>query len=257
MMAVIAGAQSVNFKLSTDHGSYVLGEAINFSLRIVNLGVAPILISNFDAYKDNRLDIEIKDQDGKIINCIKQKKIIDELSIEKDEGKLIKINLTEWYTLMPGHYQIRVMLICNGLRYDSPIEVFDVVPGFDLASNTHYISLRPAVERTLKLVYWTRDGRETAFLRAEDSPVNAICRSIMLGDILRVKNPSIERKSGEKNTFYIYRQATRNVITRTEVVSDTDGIRVVDTKRKIESSSAPMIDSLRNAIEEKSKSDKR
>ncbi len=253
LFAACACAQSVNFHLTTDHGSYVVGERIQFTVRIINKGVAPIIISDFDLYKDNRLNIEIINQDKQIVKAYREGQIVKELSLEKDAGEIISVNLTEWYHLNPGHYQIRVQLTCNGYRYDSPIQVFDVVPGFDLASTVHYVSLRPSIERTLRLVYWAREGREIAFLRADDSPQSSFCRSIMLGDIMRVKTPSIERVKGKENCFYIYRQTTKNILTRTEIISDTDGIRVVDTKRKMETASAPVIESLKEAVQKNEK----
>lgn len=250
-LAVASFGQMVSFKLEMNHASYVLGEEVVVSLRIANKGVTPVVISDFEAYKDNKLFFEIVNHDKKVVPQFRKGAIVEELSLEKDEGEVITVNLSEWYLLTEAHYQIKAVLFCNGLRYESPLAVFDVVPGIELASVSHYVSLKPAVERTLRLVYWGREGRELAFLRADDKPTGVICRTLFLGDIMRVKKPSIEKKKNESGVFFIYRQATRDVLARTEVESDADGIRIKDLKRAVESASSPMIDSLREAVERK------
>ncbi|MBR4612025.1 MAG: hypothetical protein IKO40_04840 [Kiritimatiellae bacterium] len=73
---------------------------------------------------------------------------------------------------------------------------------------------------------------------------------MLLGDIMRVKKPSIERK-GPDGVFHVFRQVTRDTLSRTEIISDLDGIRVADVKHAVESASSPMIDSLREAVERK------
>lgn len=251
-IAVTASAQAVSFRLSMSHESFVLGETVELTLKIVNQGALPIVVRDYVAYSGNRLYLEITDQNKGEAKKIREGDIITDLALEKDEGEAIKINLSEWYHLPSAHYQVKAVLICNGLRYDSPIQVFDVVPGIELATASHYVSLRPAVERTLHLVYWGREGREIAFLRAEDKPTGTMCRTLLLGDIMRVKRPSIEKiKDGDH--FYVYRQATRDMIARVEIVSDETGIRIADVKRAVESASSPMIDSLREAVEKKGK----
>ena len=249
-LALSASAQAVSFRLTTDHESYVLGENVELTVKIVNQGALPIVIRDYEAYAGNRLFLEITDQNKASARKIREGDIVTDLALEKDEGQAIKINLAEWYLLPTAHYQVRAVLICNGMRYDSPLQVFDVVPGIELATSSHYVSLRPPVERTIRLVYWGRDGRELAFLRAEDKPTGTLCRTLILGDIMRVKTPSIEKRK-EEGHFYVYRQATRDLISRVEIVSDATGIWIADVKRAVESASSPMIDSLREAVERK------
>lgn len=250
-VSIVSFGQMVSFKISMNHPSYVVNEPVELSVRLVNQGVMPIHISDYSGYKDNKLVIEIRNQKNEVLTPFRTDPLISELSLEKDEGELFKILLSEWFILPPAHYQIKVVLYCNGYRYSSPLEVFDVVPGFELAVTSHYISLHPAIERTLRLVYWSREGREIAFLRADDSPAKSVCRTLMLGDIVRVKRPSIEKVKNSEGVFYIYRQATRDLLVRNEIISDDSGIRISDTKRAVDSASSPVIDSLRRAVEKK------
>lgn len=250
-------AQTVSFSLSLNHQSYVVGEQVELTFRIKNIGVAPIIISDYEEFRDNRIEIEIVNHERRAVAPFKEGRIIEELSLEKDEAQTFRVPLSDWFLLREGHYQVRLKLFNAGLRYDSPLEVFDIVPGIQLASATHHVSVRPAVERTLRLVYWAREGHEYAFLRADDRPSNGMVGTMLLGDIMRVRTPSIERKTGEANAFYIYRQVTRDTLSRTEIVSDASGIRVADVKHAVESASSPMIDSLREAVERKPDKKKR
>lgn len=253
-LALAAGcafSQTVSFGLTFDHQTYVKGEPVVLTLKLVNQGVAPIIISDYEAYSANKLVFEIIPQDGRQLTQSREGAIVDDLSLERDEGQAIKINLSNWFVFDVARYRIRAQLFCNGLRYDSLPEVFDVVPGIELAKATHYVSLHPAVERTLTLVYWAREGREIAFLRGDDRQTGAFCQTLVLGDVMRVKTPSIERKADEDGVFYVYRQVNRDTLSRVEVASDAKGLHPRDVKRAVESASSPMIDSLREAVERK------
>lgn len=250
LFSFLAIGQTVSFKLKTDYSSYVVGEEVKLSLRLVNMGITPVIINDYEVYKNNRIVIDIVNQDKVHLKPFRSDPIVTDLALDKDEGEVITINLSNWYPLDVARYQLRVFLFCNGLRYESEMIIFDVVPGIELATASHYTSLSPAVERTLRLVYWSRDGKELAFLRADDRP-GGMCRTLQLGNIVRVKKPSIEKIKGKTSSFYIYRQVTRDVLSRTEITSDVNGIHVKDNKRAIESASSPMIDSLREAVEKK------
>lgn len=244
-------AQKVTFAISTNHRSYVVGEQVELTFRIGNAGVAPIIISDFEAYRDNRIEIEISAQGQNRLKPFREGDIIGDLSLEKDETQAFRVPLADWFNLPVGHYRVAVKLFCNDMLYRSRDEVFDVVPGIELASISHFASRNPPVERTLRLVYWAREGRETAFLRADDSPPDSKWRTIELGDIVRVKRPSIEANPANPNSFLVFRQVNRDTLSRVEIISNEEGIRVADVKRAVESASSPMIDSLREAIEKK------
>lgn len=251
MAATALYAQKVTFALSMSHQSYVAGEPVELTFRIGNAGATPIIVSDFEAYSGNRVEIEITSQDQTRLRPFRDGSIIDDLSLEKDEVQAYRVPLSDWFALPVGRYRVSVKLFCNGLMFKSPEEIFDVVPGFELATARHFVSRTPPVERTLRLVYWAREGHETAFLRADDNPPSNRWRTIALGDIVRVKRPSIEPNPASPGSFFVYRQVNRDTLSRVEVVSNEEGIRVAEVKRAVESASSPMIDSLREAIEKR------
>lgn len=244
-------AQTVSFTIATSHQEYVLGELVELTFSVKNLGVTPLIISDYEGFRDNRVEIELTDHTHRKLQPAREGRIIEELSLEHDETQAFRVPLSDWFILPEGHYQARVKIFCGDLRYDSPIVIFDIVPGIELATASHHVSLRPSVERTLRLVYWAREGHEYAFLRADDRPSRGQIRTMLLGDIMRIKKATIERMPGGEGAFYIYRQVTRDTLSRTEVISDAEGIRVADVRRAVESASSPMIDSLREAVERK------
>ena len=242
-----AYSQAMVFNVKTAHQVYVIGEPVAVTVKMANKGVKPVVIDDYELFKDNDLYFKITNKNGATLKKMRQGKIVPELSLEQDQATAIEVNLSDWYALLePGNYRANVVLINNGLRFESPAVLFEVVPGMPLATTTQYIMGDKPIERTLSVVYWPREEREVAFLRAFDSN-GAIWRTLVLGSVMRVKNTSIE-KNGD-TSFYVYRQASRDTLVRTEIVSDVNGVKMVDNRRAIESVSSPMVDGLREAIE--------
>ncbi len=247
LAAFPAFAQKVSFAVKMSHDAFIVGEPVTVRLKVANLGIEPVVIDDFEAYKSNQLYFSIVKDGKEPLPQRREGKIIQELSLEKDDAEAFEVNLSEWYRLLEeGHYVLRAVLVNNDMRYTSAGVSFDIVPGLELATTSQYLDVRPPVERTLRLVYWNRDGREFAFLRASDSN-GIIWQTQNLGYILRVRRPSFA-KAGD-NAFYIYRQASRDMLVRTEIVSDDKGVMVKDQMRAVDSVSSPMIDSLREAVQ--------
>ncbi len=240
-------AQKISFAVKMGHDAYIVGEPVSVQVKIANLGIEPVIIDEFEAYKDNKLYFSIS-KDGKSpLPQRREGKIVQELSLEKDTAEAFEVNLSEWYRLLEeGHYVLKAVLVNNNMRYTSAGVSFDIVPGLELASVSQFLDVHPPVERTLRLVYWNRDGREFAFLRAVDS-TGVIWQTINLGYILRVRRPSFAKAGG--NAFYIYRQASRDMLVRTEIVSDEKGVMMKEQLRAVDSVSSPMVDSLREAVQ--------
>lgn len=250
-----AFAQKVSFAVKMSHDTYIVGEPVSVQLKIANLGVEPVVIDDFEAYKDNKLYFTIS-KDGKSpLPQRREGKIVQDLSLERDTAEAFEVNLSEWYKLLEaGHYVLRAVLVNNDMRYTSAGVSFDIVPGLELASVSQFLDGYPPVERTLRLVYWNRDGREFAFLRATDSN-GVIWQTLNLGYIVRVRRPSFA-KAGE-NSFYIYRQASRDMLVRSEIISDGKGVMLKEQMRAVDSVSSPMVDSLREAVQNASDTGKK
>ena len=243
-------AQAIQFSLEMDNVSYVVGEHVTCKVKITNVGDKPLVIDDFTAFRNNRLFFEIYEKPNELYPQARTGKIIEEMNLHHNEGEGFDVDLSEWYELVkPAHLFIRAILVCNGKRYESNVECFDIVPGIELARLVQFIPGSPSIERTIRLVYWNRKGRELAFLCASDSPTGIIWLSLPLGDVVRVRKASIMDDCGDSAMFSVYRQATRDMLVRTIVQSDRNGIKIVKQSRAIEAVSSPMVDSIREAIE--------
>lgn len=243
-------AQTIRFNLEMDHPSYVIGEHVGCKVSLGNLGAKPVVIGDFKAFEENRVFFEIYAKQGVFLEKVREGKIIRDMDLGRNEALAFEVDLSEWYALLhPGHFFVRAVLICNGRRYESPTRSFDIVPGIEMARLVQYIPGAPAVERTISLVYWNRGGRELAFLRASDSPTGVVWMTLFLGDVVRVRKASIQRDTDDPASFSVYRQATRDMLVRTIVQSDSHGMKILKQTRAVETVSSPMVDSIREAVE--------
>lgn len=225
-------AQTITFDMKMESGSFVGGETVYAKVDIVNRGTRPVVISDFGPAKGNRLYFEVLRTAHFTLPQKRKGLIVNDLDLERDEGASFRIPLSEWYDLSAeGRYIIKAVLILGNIRYDSPSTSFDVVPGIELASLRQYVSANPPVERDLRLVYWTRNGQDMAFLRTTDTPSGKTYGTLLLGPILRIKKP-VMRIDGDDRVF-IYRQVSRDATIRTTVKSTLDGVELVEQSQAI------------------------
>ena len=245
--APVANAQALGFEVKMKSGSYVIGEPVNAAVTIENHGVRPVNISEFGPYRENRLFFEIWRTAHDYLAQRREGKVVSDLEIEKDEGAVCNVVLSDWYPLLEaGSYRIRAVLIVGDERYESPMTTFDIVPGIELASATQYLAGRPPVKRSLRLVYWTRNGKDVAFLRAWDN--NGVTYGTLeIGQLLRVRKPVLQQAGDTK--FYVYRQVTSEANQRAEIVSDASGVSLREQLVTLDSG-VPIVESLRKAVDE-------
>lgn len=244
-------AQRIRFDLKLKTSSYVVGEDIAVTVSISNLGAQPLVIDDFPEYKDHRLFFEIFHEEHVFLPKLRDGKIITDLNLEEKEGEAFDIILSEWYKLLdPGHYMVRAVLICNDRRYETKTQSFDIVPGIELAKVVQTVRGSHPFERKISLVYWNRDGKQLAFVRATDIDSGAIMKTLSLGSIILVRRPTIVPNGSDG--YYIYRQATSDILMRTELVSNEKGIILKRQQQKLDSSSDPLVDALRLGAEDNS-----
>ena len=259
LAASAALAQTLGFEVEMKHTSYVVGEPVLASVTIENHGFRPVHLSDFGPFKENRLFFEISQQPQVYLKQRREGKIITELELEKDEGTSCGVNLSEWYNLLaPGVYRIRAVLILGNERYESPMTGFDVVPGIELASETQFLQGRPPIERKLLLVYWSRDGKDVAFLRARDAN-GTTYGTLELGSLIRNRRPILQKVN--ETTYYVHRQITSDVFQRAEIISDASGVSLKEQLISVDVAVPTVSDALRDAAnsarDERGKKDKK
>lgn len=96
------------------------------------------------------------------------------------------------------------------------------------------------------LIYWSRNGRDVAFLRAWDS-TGAVYGTLEIGTLLRIRKPVLQQ--ADENTFFVYRQVTRDTNQRAEITSDASGVSLKEQLLSLDTN-VPIIDELRQAVDE-------
>ena len=237
-------AQSLGFAVEMKHPAYVVGEPVLAAVTIENHGFRPVNITSFGPFKENRLFFEISRTPQVYLKQRREGKIITELELEKDEGSTSGVNLSEWYNLLsPGSYRIRAVLILGNERYESPMTGFDIVPGIELATATQYLQGKPPIERTLLLVYWSRGGKDVAFLRAWDSNGRTY-GTLEIGSLLRNRKPVLQKVND--TVYYVHRQVTSDALQRAEIISDVSGVSLKEQQVAVDPA-VPISDALRDA----------
>lgn len=253
MFATYASAQLISFASKTSHSVYISCEPVEVQVNIVNKGARPIVISDFEAFKNNRLYFEISKASSPhfYLKQVKTGKIVPELNLEKGEGIEFTVELSDWYDLTAeDKYFVKAVLVCGDTKYTTELATFEIVPGIELLQTSQYVAGHPAIERTLSFVYWSREGKDVAFLRAWDKATGARYQTLVIGTVLRVKKPVLEPI--DDTSYYFYRQVTRDVFVRAEVHSTVDGVSIKEQLQAIDQPSSPMVDSLRKAVEDAS-----
>jgi hypothetical protein len=243
-----AMAQLVGIDLRMQYPSYVTGEPIVAHLKLENHGVQPLVVSDHEAFKDNRVFFEIRRSGDQPLPLMRDSKILADIDLEYGEAMEVKLDLGEWYALLtPDRYYVTAVLVHNNRRYDSEKRVFDVVPGIELARLTQIIRGRSPIERTFTLVYWARGARQDVFLKIVDQPGDEIWSTMGLGSIVRIKKP--ELKLEDETTITVYHQASRDVLLTSLIRSTAEGPVLVGQQTTVDAVSSPMINTLGDVLE--------
>ena len=239
-------AQALGFAVEMKYRDYVVGEPVLATVVIENHGFRPVNISDFGPFKNNRLFFEISKTPQVYLKQRREGKIVTDIELEKDEGSTCRVNLSTWYDLLaPGSYSIRAVLILGNERYESPVTSFSIVPGIELARAVQYIQGRPTTERTLLLVYWSRDGKDVAFLRAWDA-TGAVYGTLEIGPLIRNRRPELQKIND--TTYRVHRQVTSDALQRSEIISDASGISLKEQQTAVDPG-IPISDALRDAAD--------
>ncbi len=247
LVAFVAYGQSLGFEVKMKYPAFVVGEPVRASVTIENHGVRPVRIDDFSVFKNNRLFFEIWERPHVHLPQIREGKIVSELLLERNEGTVLDVVLSDWYSILePGNYRIRAVLIQGDERYATDVVPFDIVSGLELAAATQYFPGRPPIKRQLRLVYLTRNGKDVAFLRSWDN-TGVIYGTLPIGSLLRIKKPVLQQ--ADETTFFVFRQVTRDANQRTEIISDASGVSLKEQLFSIDAN-VPTVDALRKAVDE-------
>jgi len=138
-----------------------------------------------------------------------------------------KVELDKWFPLVEqGKYLAKLVLVHDGMRYESMQRSFDVVPGIPVKEGVQMFVNRPNQKRLFWLVHWNRNQTDRLFMRFEDEPGGRIWDSVDLGVLMRTEPPKIDISPDGEVT--VVHRSTQDSFVRTVIWSLPDSVEVVE-----------------------------
>ena len=188
---VAAPPQSeISVKLLPDRREYVVGERIRAIVDIANSSADSIDVGKAGSADLLRLEV-FRARDMASRQRIGKKPLVAPFMLHSSEGQKLEMFIGDHFALHdPVRYLARVVLIHSGVRYESSLVSFDVVPGMVIGRAMQMFSKHAGLKRTFEIAYWMRGQREHIFLKASDEG-GRIWRTRDLGPLLRITDPKI------------------------------------------------------------------
>lgn len=221
-----AGAQQVDVKLTLAYSAFVVGEPVLVQVDAVN-ATRDLLDFGKKGSKD-ALFVEItKGGQYNDLAAFNDAPLVGQVTLKPGQTLQQKVELDKWFSLLEeGKYLAGLVVVHNGVRYESPKKSFDVVPGIPLKDGVQMFVNRPDVKRLFRLVYWHRNQNDRLFLRVEDDPGGRVWDSIDLGALQRLTPPKIDISPEGEVT--VVQRATQDAFIRTVIWSLPDSVEVVE-----------------------------
>ena len=230
--ALAAPPQSeISVKLVPERREYVVGERLRAVVDIANSSADSIDVGKPGSADAFRIEV-FRARDMASRERVGNKPLVAPFLLHSSEGQKLETFIGDHFALHdPVRYLARAVLIHGGVRYESSLVSFDVVPGMTVGRAMQMFSNSPGLKRTFEIVYWMRGQREHLFLKASDEG-GRIWRTTDLGGILRITEPKVSvMPNGE---VIVLHRATQNQFMRSVFWSLPD---VLDFRKQ-----EPMVD---------------
>ncbi len=227
-----AHAQQVDVKLTLAYSAYVVGEPVLVQLEALN--ATRDLIEVGGKGSKDALFVEItKGGPYNELSPINPEPLAGAVTLKPGQSFQQKVELDKWFALVEeGQYQARLVLVHNGVRFESVQKTFDVVPGIPLKEGVQMFVNRQDLKRLFKLVYWHRNQNDRLFLRIEDDPGGRVWDSIDLGVMLRLSAPKLD--ISPEGELTVVHRATQDAFIRTVLWSLPDNVEVVERNNLVD-----------------------
>ena len=218
-MAMAAAAEAalpseITVRLAMRGNVYVTGERIRCIVDVANASADFIDVGSKGS--DDKILVELfRASDMKTYVKASKHDFTAPFTLHSGEGQKLEACLGDHFTLSEEtRYLARAVLVHKGMRFESAMKSFDVVPGLNCGSALQLFKGRDGLKREFELVHWGRDQVEHIFLKARDTgAANRRWTTADLGSVIRVTEPKISvLPSGEVITLH---RATQDAFIRT------------------------------------------
>ena len=219
LLACAAGAfaalpSEITVKLRMNHNAYVLGERMRCVVDVANASAEIIDVGSKGA--DDRLVVELyRASDNMRYPKLSRHAFVAPFTLHSGEGQRLEACLGDHFRMdEETRYLARAVLVHGGMRFESSLRAFQVVPGLACGGALQMFKNRPGLKREFELVHWGRNQTEHLFLKARDAGSSTRrWTTADLGTIIRVTEPKISvLPSGEVITLH---RATQDAFIRT------------------------------------------
>ena len=201
----------ISVKLIPDRREYIVGERIRAVVDVANSSADSIDVGKPGSADVLRIEV-FRARDMASRDRVGNKPFVAPFMLHSSEGQKLETFIGDHFPLHdPVRYLARAVLIHAGLRYESSLVSFDVVPGMTVGRAMQMFKNSPGLKRTFEIVYWMRGQREHLFLKASDEG-GRVWRTTDLGGLLRITEPKISvMPNGE---VVVLHRATQNQFMR-------------------------------------------
>lgn len=217
-VAAVRGAAApseITVQLKMDHDQFVAGERIRAVVDVANAS-ADVIDCRTEKSKD-RLVLEVyRAEDKYQFEKASDAPFTVGFALLSGEGQKLETFLGDHFSFrQTTRYQARAVLVHGGMRYESALRAFSVVPGASCGSALQLFEGRDDLKREFELVHWGRDKAEHLFLKVRDrGSLPRRWSTADLGPVLRVTRPKVSvLPTGVVVTLH---RATRDAFIRTE-----------------------------------------
>jgi len=207
-----AAQSEIKVDLKLDASDFVVGERIRGVIDVVNSSPDRIavgtsrIIDGKRSVKEvvegrDRLFVEVfRSSDRSQLTRIDSRPFVSPFFIDSGEGQKLETFLGDHYALRePSRYMAKPVLVHDGMRYEGQPRVFDVVEGVKVGGAMQMFVTSRGLRREFDIVYWSRNGSEHLFLKAQDAGASTkVWETRDLGAILRIDKPTVSiMRTGE------------------------------------------------------------
>jgi len=205
-------------KLEPDTRFYLLGERMRMVIDVANSSVDSLDVGSRGS--EDRLFVELfraADRE-RVPHAGGKLPFTAAFTLHSSEGQRLETRLGDHFVFdKPMRYLARAVLVHAGIRYESALKSFDVVPGLRTGGALQMFAEKPGLKREFELVHWGRYQVEHLFLRTRDmtpdGKVTHTWTTADLGPYLSVTPPKLSvLPSGE---VIVLHRATQDVFIRT------------------------------------------
>ena len=209
-----ASPSEITVKLKMNYSEYVTGERIRCVVDVANASADIVDVGSKGA--DDRLLVELyRASDNKRYDKMSKHAFVAPFTLHSGEGQRLEACLGDHFRMDEAtRYLARAVLVHGGMRFESAVKSFTVVPGLNCGGALQMFKNRPNLKREFELVHWGRNQAEHIFLKVKDTgSSNRRWTTADLGTVIRVTEPKVSvLPSGEVITLH---RATQDAFIRT------------------------------------------